>query len=94
MAYLRYTRTCAWYVFWERRAGQEPTTKQDEQLAVWHSNHRAIAPSFSYADVSAMLAAGDFLTIPGFLPADKEVICEALAEFVADVDAEYKAGDT
>lgn len=89
MAYLRYSRTCTWYVFWEARAGQEPTARQDERIAVWHANHRAIAPSFSYTDASAMLATGDFTAIPGFLPTDREVIHGALAEFVADVDAEY-----
>lgn len=88
MAYARYSRDCSWYVFWHARAGDPEPARENEQLAVWHVSHRAEGPLFTYRDVVAMLARGDFGRVPGRTPADDELLRRCFAEFVADVEAE------
>jgi hypothetical protein len=57
-------------------------------LAIWHSDHRARGPEFTYAAVVEMLRSGDFTRIPGYSETDRELLVECLTEFVEDVDGE------
>ncbi len=99
MAYARYDFGCEWYIFWtfskadaerEQREGRQPKT--EERLAIWHSDHRAAGPEFSYAEVVEMLGSADFTRIPGFAEVDRKLIVECLTEFVNDVDADRASG--
>src|SRR5215831_16142956 len=98
MAYLRYGSDSDWHVFRysdkaeaeeEARTGHK-VPKTDARLAIWHSDHRAVAPMFTYAQVRSMLDADDFSQVPGFEPSYRDLIRGALSEFVSDVDAEYR----
>ena len=96
MAYARWNRRCDWYIFWhstkaddEREQSGDRKPKAEEMLAVWHADFRATAPLWSYAEVSAMVAIGDFSRIPGFTNADRELVARCLSEFVRDVDEEW-----
>lgn len=98
MAYARYGRNCNWYIFWhgtkedsERERREGPTPKTGEVLAIWHCDHRASGPLFTYADVKEMLAHSDFSRIPGYLEADRSTIADCLSEFMHDVDADRSA---
>lgn len=98
MAYLRYGQDSDWYVFWysdKAEAEQEQRTgrklpKAEARLAVWHSDHQASGPVFTYAQVRSMLVTDDFSSIPGFESSHLTVLKSALAEFVRDVDREYR----
>jgi hypothetical protein len=89
VAYLRYDRKCEWYIFWNSPRAK---AKEQERVAVWHVDHRAGGPDFSYAEVREMLRADDFSRVPGFSQRDGELVRQALSEFVADVDGEYSHG--
>jgi hypothetical protein len=86
MAYLRFGRESNWYVFWTSTPGAESSRKEAQTLAIWHADHRALGFVRSYDEVRTMLETGDFSSIPGFTPADTEVIRSALREFIADVE--------
>jgi hypothetical protein len=88
MAYRRYDKTSDWYIFWETSSAK---SKEDERIAVWHKDHRAAAPNFSYREVLAMLEENNFGGVPGFSTRDSDVLRRAFQEFVADVDAEYSS---
>ena len=75
MAYLRYSRTCDWYVF------EQP----DGSLAVWHQDHRRSGPSFMEAEVRAMLASNDFTRVPGFQASHRGQLVQAFQEWLADL---------
>jgi len=96
MAYARYDKNGGWYIFWyrtkedelqEERVGKKP--KAEETLAVWHNEHRADGPLFTYAEVSKMACSGDYSRIPGYSEADRDLLVECFAEFLRDVDEEY-----
>ncbi len=99
MAYLRYGPDSDWYVFWySDRAEEEQeertarkTPKDEARLAIWHSDHQATAPLFTYPQVRQMLDADDFSRIPGFEPSHQPLLRSALAEFARDVDDEFRA---
>jgi len=86
MAYLRYSWKCPWYIFWHVSDAQ---TRDQERVAIWHGDHRAKMPNFSYADVRQMLESGGFSRIPGFSQPDSERVSEALLRFVTDVNEKY-----
>ena len=88
MAYLRYGPDCDWYVFWQ---SSDVRRKEAELAAVWHVDHRAKGPTFSYATVRKMLAQGDFSAIPGYAAKYEEQLREALMKFLANVDETYHA---
>ena len=96
MAHARYDRNCDWYIFWystrkdgEREARGNRKPRDDETLAIWHGDHRAQGPLFTYAEVCEMLRTVDFSRIPGFAEIDRDLISECLSEFVRDVDEEH-----
>ena len=89
MAYARYDRECDWYIFWHSRKGDEQTTRSTQELAIWHSDHRAEGPLFTYGEVKDMLSSGDFSRIPGRQPSDDTNLATWLAEFAADVEGEH-----
>lgn len=92
MAYARYSRDSDWYIFWQAdaaAAGRLPS-KEAEVLAIWHADHRALAPSFPYAQVGVMLAKDDFSIVPGFCECDRALLRACLAEFIKDVDDAYR----
>ena len=96
MAYLRYGPDSDWYVFWyssEAAAEEERTghrmPKNNTRLAIWHSDHQALGPIFTYSQVRSMLDAEDFSSIPGFKPSHQAVLRTALAAFVREVDDEF-----
>ena len=95
MAYARYGRGSKYHMFWKQskdEAGPSRKTKADEALAIWHEDHRSENQGtlFTYDQVVRMLQSGDFTSIAGFLPGDRDFLRPLLEEFVADVDAEYK----
>jgi hypothetical protein len=99
VAYLRYGPDSDWYVFWysdKAEADEEERTgrrlpKADTRLAIWHADHRAGGPIFTYSEVRLMLDANDFSRIPGFEPPYLAVLRSALADFVREVDDEFRA---
>ncbi len=93
MAYARYGRNCEWYIFWystkedaERGQGASARPKAEETVAVWHSDHRANGPLFTYAEVSDMVGTSDFSRIPGYSAAHRALIAECLTAFIKEVD--------
>jgi len=79
MAYLRYSKNSDWYVFAEnQKSGAEA------RLAIWHSAHRVSAPSFSLADVRAMILADDLSRIPGYERRYHDQLVAAMKEFIED----------
>ncbi len=96
MAYARYSRNCEWYIFWcttkERTRRGSSRSKAEETLAIWHSEHRARGPLFSYAEVVQMLERSDFSRIPGYTDTDKVAIAQWLSGFVSDVDQAHGEG--
>jgi len=98
MAYARYDRDCDWYIFWVVTKADEDRArkgyhnpKEEEQLAIWHTDHRADGPQFSYAAVIEMIGQSNYSRIPGFRESDRHIIEQCLAEFVRDVDEEHDA---
>jgi hypothetical protein len=89
MAYQRYSRTSNWYVYWEASSVE---SKEDERLAVWHKDHRASSPTFSYREVLDMLETNNFDRVPGYSTGESDTLRRAFQEFVEDVDAEYGQG--
>jgi hypothetical protein len=87
MAYQRYSRQSEWYIFWE---ATDAASRDEELLAVWHTDHRSDGATITYRDAREMLATGDFGRIPGFLNRHHDLMREALEEFVADVDDKYE----
>ncbi len=100
MAYARYSRKCDWYIFWYTQANAapgasaEPARKEEEMLAVWHADHRADGPTYSYTQVREMLATGDLSRIPGYTARDRQFLIDGLSKFVSDVDQEWEDGAT
>ena len=97
MAYLRYGPDSDWYVFWysdkaeaeeEERTGRR-RPKADTRLAVWHFEHQAAGPIFTWSEVRSMLDADDFSRIPGFQSSYQAVLRSALSDFVREVDDEF-----
>lgn len=88
MAYLRFGRDSEWYIFWH---SSNVSAKGSELLSVW-STRNADFPTISYTDVKQILDTDNFERIPGFKAEDKEILKEALAEFIKDVDDEYERG--
>ena len=86
MAYRRYGRNENWYIYWEASSTE---AKEDERLAVWHVDHRAAKPNFSYGEVLATLGAHNFERVPGYSVRETDILRQAFEEFVEDVDAEY-----
>jgi len=98
MAYARYDRGCDWYIFWEstnadeeRAASGSPKPKSEQVLAIWHSSHRSVGPSFTYSEVREMLASGDFSRIPGFDESSRSLLLECMTEFIHDVNNDNAA---
>ena len=87
MAYRRYGRSGDWYIYWESSSAK---SKEDERLAVWHIDHRASRPNFSYREIQDMLAVHDFGRVPGSSTQETDVLRRAFEELVADVDTEYR----
>ena len=91
MAYARYGRRCEWYIFWDSaNSGNEESGREDQSLAIWHQDHRAEGPHFSYAQVREMLRASDFSAIPGRTSDDDSLLTKCLSEFLRDVDQEHR----
>ena len=86
MAYRRYGRNGDWYIYWEASTAN---AKEDERLAVWHVDHRASAPNFSYREVVDMLGANNFEQVPGYSDREANILRQAFEAFVEDVNAEY-----
>jgi len=86
MAYRRYGGKGDWYIYWETSPAK---SKEDKRLAVWHVDHRAFEPNFSYREIKDMLGANDFGRVPGYSTRETDNLRQAFQEFVADVDAEY-----
>lgn len=92
MAYARYDRTCPWYVFWEsRKGGAADGGSEEERLAIWHKDHRADTPAFSYAAVREMLDRDDLSRVPGYTRGDHGRLRAWMTEFIHDVDADRGA---
>jgi hypothetical protein len=86
MAYRRYGSNGDWYIYWEASSVE---AKENERLAVWHVDHRASKPEFSYREVLAMLGANNFEQVPGYSARETDILRQAFEAFVEDVDAEY-----
>jgi len=96
MAYARYGPDSDWYVFWETTKADSdaataahPQPKWAEVLAIWHADHRASAPSFTYTQVREMMATSDLSSIPGFDEGSRKLLNACMAEFIHDVDSEH-----
>ena len=77
MAYLRFSPTCDWYVFAEKREGES-----EERLAVWHKDHKAEASSYFEVDIRKMLESGDYSIIPGYQPQYKQLLRRAFETWI------------
>ncbi len=84
MSYERWTRHSDWYIY--RQSG--PQRREDEILNVWHVTSSPGQPNteFHYDEVSEMLALNDLSRIRGWSPAEDDLLREALAAFIKDVD--------
>lgn len=95
MAYARYGLHSDWHLFWEGTkadsdaAAGHRKSKAAEVLAIWHADHRASTPSFTYAQVREMVASGDFSSIPGFQEGSRDLLRGCMTEFIKDVDSEH-----
>jgi len=74
MAYLRYSRTCEWYIF----------ERDDSRLAVWHKDFRSSDASFDRVEVESMLSADSFLVVPGYRLDQKDILREAFQAWLQD----------
>lgn len=72
MAYLRFSRTCEWYVF-EETSGN---------LAVWHTSVSGKGVSYTAEEISRMLSEGDFSVIPGYVSEHKDQLTNAFVEWI------------
>lgn len=93
MAYARYDKDCDWYIFWSSQETENlhnTQTKQSQLLAIWHKDHRADNPVFSYIEINEMLQSKEFSRIPGYTIESKVLIRECLNEFIRDVDTDFK----
>jgi len=77
MAYLRFSPTCDWYVFWEQHKGES-----EDRLAVWHKDHRSEAPSYSEVEIRKMLESGDYSAIPGYQPQYKKLLRQVFETWI------------
>lgn len=89
MSYARWTRDSDWYIYRQSGRTQRP---EDEALSCWHvtSNPGDPGTEFRYAEVSEMLARGDFSRIRGWNPLANDLVSEALGAFKRDVDDAYR----
>lgn len=74
MAYLRYSRTCEWYIF----------ERDDSRLVVWHQDFRDSDTSYDRSEVASFLAHDSFKSIPGYRPDQKEVLRGAFMAWLQD----------
>lgn len=74
MAYLRYSRTCEWYIF----------ERNDSRLVVWHNDFRESDVSFDRSEITSILDADVFESVPGYRPDQKQVLRGAFEAWLKD----------
>jgi hypothetical protein len=74
MAYLRYSKTCEWYIF----------ERSDCRLTVWHKDFRASDASFDRAEIASMLSSKTLCAVPGYRPDQEEVLRGAFLQWLQD----------
>ena len=77
MAYLRYSKTCEWYI----------CERDDSRLAVWHKDSRSSDASFDRVEVESMLSADSFLVVPGDRLDQKNILREAFQAWLRSIVA-------
>jgi hypothetical protein len=66
-------------------AAGKPKPKSEELLAIWWADSKGM-PSFTYSQVSEMLASGDFSRINGFDESSRSLLRDCMRWFIQDVD--------
>ena len=74
MAYLRYTRSCEWYIF----------ERSDSRLTVWHKDFREVDASFDRNEIASFLESDSFDSVPGYRPDQKEILRGAFEAWLQD----------
>ena len=99
MAYARRASHGGWYIYRavnSARSSDAVTAGRDMALLFVQAPYRSGTSAsgdeyFAYREIKAMLTSQDFSSVPGYLPADQEIVSQAFAAFVADVEGEGSA---
>ena len=96
MAYARRTSHAGWYIYRRDYSTDVPDSlrpsRETAQLFVQGPYRPGAQASgeecFAYREIKAMLTSQDFSPIPGYLPEDRDIVAQAFAAFVNDVENE------